>query len=87
MTESPAGLVTILKTNDASLIAIAESMLTGEGIPYISKGGGLQNLVVPDGLGVSSNLAVGQVEIQVSTADADDARAILQDLIRDVGIS
>jgi hypothetical protein len=84
MSEPLDALITVLQTNDASLLAIAQSMLDGESIPYIAKGGGLRNLVVPDGLGVSSNLAVGVVELQVSPDDAEDARAVLQDLLRDM---
>ena len=87
MNDLPAGLVTVIQTNDASLLAIAESMLTGEGIPYIAKGGGLQNLIVPDGLGVSSNTAVGVVQLQVAPDDVEDARAVLQDLLRDLKTS
>ena len=83
MSEQPGELVTILRSSDPSLLAIAESMLAGEGIPYFAKGERLQNMIVPDSLGGNFNPAIGAVQLQVSPDDVDDARAVLQDLLRD----
>jgi len=76
-------LETVLATNDAGMIDIAESLLEGAGIPYLAKGEGVQDLF---GLGrlTAVNPITGPVEIQVNAADAASARRLLAELIAEV---
>ncbi len=64
-------LVTILTTSDAALIAVVKSILDEAGIRYFVRGEALQNLLCIKGAGFN------KVAIQVSQADADIARALL----------
>ena len=74
-----AELVRVLVTGDAGLIAIARSLLEGEQIDFFVRGEGLQDLF---GLGrvTSYSFAMGAAEFWVRAEDADNARALLQDL-------
>lgn len=62
-------LVPIFRTGDAGVTALAKSLLEGEGIEYLTRGDGLQNLYV-----------VGPVEFVVRKDDAPRARTLLRDL-------
>ena len=75
-----AELVQVLVTGDPGLIAIARSLLDGEKIDYFVRGEGLQDLF---GLGRATgyNFAMGPAEFWVRDDDAENARALLQDLI------
>lgn len=69
-------LVTVLSTMDAGLIAVAKSILEGAGIRFFVKGENLQNLF---GLGsIGYNPISRDVKIQVSRADEEVARALLE---------
>jgi len=72
-------LVPVLATGNPALIAIAKSLLDGDGIEYMLKGEGLQNLF---GIGTASNysFAMGPAEFWVRAADGERARALLADL-------
>jgi Putative prokaryotic signal transducing protein len=75
-----AELVPVFATGDPGLIAIARSLLDGEKIDYFVRGEGLQDLF---GLGraTSYSFAMGPAEFWVRDEDAENARALLQDLI------
>ena len=75
-----AELVKVLVTGDPGLIAIARSLLEGEKIDYFVRGEGLQDLF---GLGRATgyNFAMGPAEFWVRDEDAENARALLEDLI------
>jgi hypothetical protein len=75
-----AELVRVLATGDMGLIAIAKSLLDGEKIDYYVRGDGLQDLF---GVGrmTSYSFAMGPAEFWVREQDAENARALLQDLI------
>ena len=72
-------LVTVLETSDLGLIAMAEGILEGEGIEYLAKGEGIQDLF---GMGrlVPVNPVSGPVEIQVAAGNAERARELLGEL-------
>jgi hypothetical protein len=72
-------LVSVLATGDAALIAVAKSLLEGEGIDYLLRGEGLQDLF---GFGriTGFSYAMGPAEFQVRVEDAERARALLADL-------
>ena len=73
------GLVRVLATGDAGVIAIAKSLLEGERIDYFVKGDGLQDLF---GLGriTAYSFAMGPAEFWVREDDALRARDLLEDL-------
>ena len=73
-------LVTVFKTGDPGLIALVKSILRSAEIPFTTKGEGIQDLTGLGRLGSGYNLAFGPVELQVNSADADDAKALLEDL-------
>jgi hypothetical protein len=74
-----AELVCVLATGNPALIAFAKSLLEGEGIDYLVKGDGLQDLF---GFGRLTNysFAMGPPEFWVRADDADRVRALLADL-------
>jgi hypothetical protein len=71
--------VSVLSTSDAALIALAKSLLEGQGIDYVVRGEGLQDLL---GIGRIPyfNVVVGPAEFLVRKDDADRTRDLLQDL-------
>jgi hypothetical protein len=72
-------LVTVLATGDASVIAVAKSLLEAEKIDYFVRGDGLQDLF---GLGrmTGFSFAMGPAEFLVRSDDADRARELLDGL-------
>ena len=72
-------LVTVLTSSDPALLAVAKSLLEADGITFIARGEGLQDLF---GLGRVGgfNAVTGPVEIQVSTAAEAEARRLLVNL-------
>jgi hypothetical protein len=73
-------LVPVFRTGDAGLIALAKSLLEGEGIEYLARGEGLQDLFGGGRLGGGFNYVVGPVEFVVRSDDAPRVRALLRDL-------
>lgn len=73
-------LVTVLETSDPALLAVAESLLLEEEIPYLKKGDQIQDLFAlgrfPGGL----NVVVGPVLLQVPEQHAENALEILDAL-------
>jgi hypothetical protein len=74
-----AELVKVLATGDAGLIGIARSLLDAEGVEYLLRGDGLQDLF---GLGrvTGFSYAMGPAEFWVRAEDAERARELLKDL-------
>jgi Putative prokaryotic signal transducing protein len=75
-----AGPVTVLETSDPALLAVAKSLLEGEGIEFFAPGEDLQDLFAGGRLG-GFNLFVGPVHLQVPADDAARAREVIRDLI------
>lgn len=72
-----AELVTVLKSNDPSLVLIAESILRSAEMEFLTLGGMGENLWgSPAGIPAITQ----QLELQVRSDDAADARALLADL-------
>ncbi len=78
------GLVRILATGDAAVIAVATSLLEGAEIDYFVRGDGLQDLF---GLGriTGYSFAMGPAEFWVREDDAERARELLADLTANQG--
>ncbi|OFW11496.1 MAG: hypothetical protein A3H96_00915 [Acidobacteria bacterium RIFCSPLOWO2_02_FULL_67_36] len=74
-----AELVKVFVTGDAGLIGVARSLLDAEGIDYMLRGEGLQDLF---GIGRVSgyNYVVGPAEFWVRSEDAARVTALLNDL-------
>jgi len=73
-------LVPVFRTGDAGVIALAKSLLEGEGIEYMARGDGLQDLFGWGRLGGGFDYVVGPVEFVVRSDDALRVRALLRDL-------
>lgn len=74
--EPEVTLESVLRTADAGLIAIAKSLLEGEGIEYLVRGDGLPDLLGAGRLG-GFNILTGPAEFMVHPRDAERARALL----------
>jgi hypothetical protein len=74
-----AALVPVLRTEDPGLILLAKSLLEGEGIEYLVRAENLQDPFSGGRLG-GYNYAAGPAEFLVGESDAQQARALLDDL-------
>jgi hypothetical protein len=75
-----AELARVLVTGDAGLIPLAKSLLEGEGIEYLVRGEGLQDLFGWGRVGSGYNYIVGPAEFWVRADDAERARTLLEGL-------
>jgi hypothetical protein len=73
-------LVPIFSTGDAGLIAIVKSILEGEGIDYLVRGEGVQDLLGAGRLSAGFNYVTGPAEFVVRRADAERAGELLNAL-------
>lgn len=73
-------LVTVFQSGDPALIALAHSLLESAEIPFETKGDGLQDLFGWGRMPGAFSLFAGPVEFQVNEEDADEARALFEDL-------
>jgi putative acetyltransferase len=78
--EPDARIVTVYRTSDQALIALAQSLLESAGIDYVAKGEGVQDFFAMGRVANNFNIVVGPVEIQVEEKDAAEAAALLKDL-------
>lgn len=69
--------ICVLRTADEGLASLVKSMFDGEGIRYVVRGEGLQDLLGWGRVG-GFNYIVGPAEFLVHQDDADRARALLQ---------
>ena len=74
-------LTSILSSGDPALIAVAQSLLEGEGIEYLIRSEGLQDLFGWGRVGAGFNLFAGPAEFVVRDEDAHRARELLADLL------
>jgi hypothetical protein len=70
-------LVTVFQSSNVSLLALAKSLLSAKGIPFIVKGEVLQDLFGWGRFPTSMNLATGPADIQVSSENEEEARTLL----------
>jgi len=75
--------VTIVKTQNSNLMAIAKSVLEDAGIQYFALGENSLDII---GLGrlIGFNRAAGSAEIKVAEEDFEEAQEILKELLQDV---
>lgn len=73
-------LVTVLEVGDPSLLAVAESLLQEQGIPYSKSNEQLQDLFAMGRLGAGFNPITGPILLQVPEEHAETALQILEDL-------
>ena len=73
-------LVTVLEVGDPSLLAVAESLLREQGIPYAKSNEQLQDLFALGRLGAGFNPITGPILLQVPEEHAEAALEILEDL-------
>lgn len=71
-------LVTVFATGNPALIAVAKVILRSAGIPFLTKGEGVQDLIGLGRLFHGLNLATGPMVLQVLLEDADDAKDLLK---------
>ena len=74
----------VLTTGDPGVIAVAKSLLEAEGIEYLVRAEGLQDLFGGGRLGAGYNLLAGPAEFVVREDDAARARELLADLLNAV---
>ena len=75
-----AQLVTVFSTGDTVALAFAKVALQSEGIPFVTQGEGVQDLIGFGRLPGGFNLAAGPVRIHVDSRDAERARAALAEI-------
>jgi len=80
MTERHPDPVTVWRSSDQALLAIAKSLLEAEGIEYFPKGEGLQDWFAYGRLGTGFSPVIGPIELQVAAEDAERASEVLADL-------
>ncbi len=73
-------LVTVFQTGNPMTLALAKGALESAGIPFVSEGEGLQDLIGLGRFPCGFNVATGPVKIQVDIRDADAAREVLADI-------
>ena len=73
-------LVPVFRTGEPTLIAIAKSLLEGEGIEYLVRSEPVQNLFGWGGLGAGYNIITGPAEFVVRADEAERAQELLQQL-------
>jgi hypothetical protein len=66
-------LITVFRTGDAVLIALAKAALDGEQIRYVAEGEGLQDLIGMGRFPAGYNAVTGPVRIQVTAQNAERA--------------
>jgi hypothetical protein len=78
--EPDAELVRVFVTGEAALIPLAKSLLEGENIEFMTRGENLQDLFGVGRVGTGFSPVAGPAEFWVRVADAERARALLNDL-------
>jgi hypothetical protein len=73
-------LVPIFRAGDEGKIVLAKSLLESEGIEYLVRGDGLQDLFGLGRLAIGFSNVVGPAEFVVRKADEARARELLRDL-------
>ncbi len=73
-------LVSVFRTGNPMALALAKGALESAGIPFVSEGEGLQDLIGLGRFPGGFNVATGPVKIHVDVRDADAAREVLADI-------
>jgi len=75
--EEPTDLVVVFQTGDTVALALAKAALEDEGIPFVTQGEGVQDLIGAGRMPGGFNLAAGPVRIHVERRNAARAREVL----------
>ena len=78
--DEPLALTTVFSTGSIALMAVAKVVLNTAGMPFITRGEGIAELVGGVRFGGNPSLITGPLQIQVRGIDAEEARALLQDV-------
>lgn len=70
-------LVTVFQTGNPMALALAKGALESAGIPFVSEGEGLQDLIGLGRFPGGFNVATGPVKIHVDMRDAEAAKEVL----------
>jgi len=73
-------LVAVFQTGNPIALALAKGALESAGIPFVSEGEGLQDLIGLGRFPGGFNVATGPVKIHVDTRDAEAAKEVLADI-------
>ena len=73
-------LVTVFQTGNPIALALAKGALESAGIPFVSEGEGLQDLIGLGRFPGGFNVATGPVKIHVDARDAEAAKEVLADI-------
>ena len=73
-------LVTVFQTGNPMALALAKGALESAGIPFVSEGEGVQDLIGLGRFPGGFNVATGPVKIHVDVHDAESAREVLADI-------
>lgn len=73
-------LVSVFQSGDEGIIVLAKSLLEAEGIEFLVRGEGVQDLFGWGRLAIGFSNVVGPAEFVVRKGDADRARDLLHDL-------
>ena len=73
-------LVAVFQTGNPIALALAKGALESQGIPFVTQGEGLQDLIGLGRFPGGFNVAAGPVKIHVDIRDAESAREVLADI-------
>ncbi len=76
----PLALTTVFSTGSIALMAVAKVVLNTAGLPFVTKGEGLAELVGGVRFDGAPSLITGPMQIQVRGIDANEARDLLKDV-------
>jgi len=81
--DSEDQLVSVLRTGDPLVVALAKSLLDGAGIDFFVKGEGIQDLFAFGRVGTGFSPITGPADFQVRRYKETEARAVLADVYLD----
>jgi hypothetical protein len=81
----PGDVETVFATGDPVLLVTAKSLLGEAGIPYLTRGEGIQDLFGMGRLGTGYSILTGPVEIQVGARRAQEAADLLYEAGLELG--
>ncbi len=73
-------MVTVFQTANPVALALAKAALESQGIPFVTQGEGLQDLIGLGRFPGGFNIAAGPVRLHVDASDAELARKVLADI-------
>ena len=77
MRDDTLDLVLVFTAREAVAVAVARAVLESAGIPFVTKGEGVQDLLGVGRFPGGYNIATGPVQFLVALPDAEEARALL----------